>query len=98
MALQLLSPKFWYELAFAPVEYAPKPGLLRGRAAIVTGSNTGLGLETAVKLAELGPKLIILAVRSVDKGEKARQYLVDKTGIEPSKVEVWQVDLASFDR
>jgi NAD(P)-dependent dehydrogenase (short-subunit alcohol dehydrogenase family) len=38
-----------------------------GRTAVVTGSNTGLGYETAAALAAKGAH-VVLAVRNVDKG------------------------------
>ncbi len=41
-----------------------------GRIAVVTGSNTGLGLETAAALAAKGAQ-VVLAVRNLDKGKDA---------------------------
>jgi NAD(P)-dependent dehydrogenase (short-subunit alcohol dehydrogenase family) len=41
-----------------------------GRVAVITGSNTGLGYETAAALAERGAH-VVLAVRNLDKGKDA---------------------------
>ncbi len=43
---------------------------LAGRTAVVTGANTGLGLETAAELAAHGAH-VVLAVRNTDKGQAA---------------------------
>ena len=61
----------------------------RGRVAVVTGANTGLGYETARALAERGAS-VVLAVRDVAKGQRAAARL---TG----DVSVQALDLTSLD-
>ncbi|MFT5587404.1 MAG: NAD(P)-dependent dehydrogenase (short-subunit alcohol dehydrogenase family) [Cognaticolwellia sp.] len=53
------------------------------KTALVTGANSGLGLEAAAQLAEHGWGRIILACRSTDKAEAARAHLVERTGKDP---------------
>jgi len=48
---------------------------LSGRTAIVTGANTGIGLETARVLALRGAH-VVMACRDLDKARKARKTLV----------------------
>jgi len=62
---------------------------------IVTGANTGLGLEAARHFLRLNAAKVILAVRSVKKGEDAVNDLIASTGAKQSRVEVWELDLAS---
>ncbi|KAL7812781.1 putative short-chain dehydrogenase [Trichoderma gracile] len=69
---------------------------LSGKVAIVTGSNSGLGLETARQLLRLGLSKLILAVRSEPKGEAARKELLADTGVAPEEIEVWNLDLSSY--
>ncbi len=47
-----------------------------GKIAIVTGSNSGIGFETARILADKNAE-VILAVRNQGKGEKAIQKIKD---------------------
>lgn len=68
-----------------------------GQTVIVTGSNTGLGLEAARHIVRLGAAKVILAVRTVSKGEKAAQSIVDSCSIPKSTVEVWQLDMSDHD-
>ncbi|KAF8168980.1 hypothetical protein K438DRAFT_1444922, partial [Mycena galopus ATCC 62051] len=69
---------------------------LTGRTYLVTGSNTGLGLAVAIHLARLNPAQIILAMRDLGKGEAARAQIVKETGFAGERIEVWELDMASF--
>lgn len=64
---------------------------------IVTGSNTGLGLESARHLLRLDAAKVILAVRSVSKGETAVKDLLSSCDVPASRVEVWQLDMSDWD-
>ncbi len=64
-----------------------------GRVAVVTGANDGLGFEVARALAGAGAT-VVMAVRNVDKGQAARQCILDEHGDVP--VEVVELDLASL--
>jgi NAD(P)-dependent dehydrogenase (short-subunit alcohol dehydrogenase family) len=59
-----------------------------GRTVVVTGGNSGLGLETARALAAAGAH-VVLAVRDVSRGEQAAAGL-------PGSVEVRRLDLADL--
>src|ERR1700742_4615754 len=47
--------------------------LVRGKTVLVTGSNSGLGLEAAQYYYRLGAARLILAVRTPSKGEDAKR-------------------------
>jgi retinol dehydrogenase 12 len=62
---------------------------------IVTGSNTGLGLEAARHAVRLNAAKVIIACRTVSKGEEAKKSIEEstqRTGV----VEVWKLDLSSY--
>ena len=50
----------------------------RGRVAVITGANTGVGLATATQLACHGAA-VVLAVRNLDKGKAAAAPIRSKT-------------------
>lgn len=68
------------------------------RRVLVTGSNSGLGLDTVRWLAEKDDKLteIILAVRSQEKGDKAIAQLVERTGRPASLFSVLVVSIGDI--
>jgi NAD(P)-dependent dehydrogenase (short-subunit alcohol dehydrogenase family) len=66
-----------------------------GQTVIVTSSNSDLGLEAARHLLRLNATKVILAVRSIGKGEAAAEQLLASTGATKSSVEVWPLYLSS---
>lgn len=67
-----------------------------GGTYIVTGANTGLGLEAAKHLVAVGAAKVILGVRNVPAGEAAKARIIKETGIKGT-AEVWALDLSSYD-
>lgn len=66
-----------------------------GKTILVTGSNTGLGLEAARHFTSLGASRVILAVRSLDKGEAAKASIESSTG-KKNVVKVMHLDMSSY--
>jgi NAD(P)-dependent dehydrogenase (short-subunit alcohol dehydrogenase family) len=70
---------------------------LEGKTVIVTGANTGIGLEVAKQILDLGASLLILAVRNEAKGAAAQKTLAAQSDTVKQKIEVWSLDLSSVD-
>ncbi|KIW63071.1 hypothetical protein PV04_09949 [Phialophora macrospora] len=71
---------------------------LTERAILVTGANSGLGLDAAKLLARLNCTTIVLACRSIAKGEKAKEAILQSlpsNGKQPTIVP-FELDLTSF--
>ncbi|KAJ5815555.1 hypothetical protein N7474_007332 [Penicillium riverlandense] len=68
---------------------------LSGKVVIVTGSNSGLGLECARQLLSHKLTRLIMAVRSMPKGEDAAAKL--RKQYPNSTIDVWSLDMASYD-
>ena len=64
-----------------------------GKRAIVTGANSGLGFHTARELARAGAQ-VMLACRSIERGEKAAQRIRDEQ--RGAQVFVAKLDLSSL--
>ncbi|KAF2116494.1 short-chain dehydrogenase/reductase family protein-like protein [Lophiotrema nucula] len=67
-----------------------------GRNVIVTGANTGVGFEAAAKFAEKGASKVILAVRTLEKGEHAKKEIEARTH-QKCHIDVWELDMTSYD-
>ena len=64
---------------------------------VVTGGNTGVGFDCAKHLIGLNLSYIILACRSVKKGETAKAKILEETNNKPPpRIEVWEVDLDNY--
>ncbi|KAI1820805.1 NAD(P)-binding protein [Xylaria intraflava] len=70
---------------------------LSGKTAIVTGSNGGIGLECARQLLGLGLARLILAVRNEQKGQQARTALLSECKLPENAIDVWPLDMLSYD-
>ena len=67
---------------------------LSGRTAVVTGANSGLGLETTRELARKGAR-VVMACRSRDRAERARDDV--RRDVPDADLSVELLDLASLD-
>lgn len=79
---------------FMPLPYPTSD--FSGQTYVVTGANTGLGLEAARHFVRLNAAKVIIGCRNVDKGNLAKADIESSTN-RKGVVEVWQVDLSSFD-
>jgi len=84
---------FWSQLAVT-VEYPSTD--FSGKTVIVTGSNVGLGFEAAKHFVRLKAKKVILAVRNLEAGNKAKTIMED-TIPRRGDIEVWYLDLSKYE-
>ncbi len=68
---------------------------LDGRLVVVTGANSGLGLEATALLAERGA-IVVMACRSTDRGEAGRAALVERYPDAADRLRVRALDLADL--
>ena len=89
---------FLYSQLFVTPQLPPHD--FSGQTVIVTGSNTGLGLETARHFLNLRCSKLIIAVRNISKGQDAKRSLLSTSppsGVSAPQIEVWPLDLSSSD-
>ncbi|ASA23444.1 SDR family oxidoreductase [Paenibacillus donghaensis] len=66
---------------------------MKDKIVLITGANSGIGKETATKLATKGASLV-LACRDIQKANEAREEIIANTG--NTRIETMSLDLASF--
>lgn len=87
--LTLIQSQLFARIPFPTSDFA-------GHTIIVTGSNTGLGLEAVRHLVRLGAK-VILGVRTLSKGEAAAADIRRSCDAPADRVAVWQLDMSDHD-
>lgn len=87
------APSFLYSQLFVGL---PQPQHdFTGQTVVITGANTGLGLEAARHLLKLNASHIILGVRNMAKGEAAKKDLEQFSG-QTSQVDVFEIDMENY--
>jgi NAD(P)-dependent dehydrogenase (short-subunit alcohol dehydrogenase family) len=71
-----------------------RPTIMRGKIVLVTGSNSGIGKETAYQLARMGAT-VVMAVRNRESGEAAMKKIMEATG--NKNVSILVADLSIMD-
>ncbi|KAK6957466.1 hypothetical protein Daesc_000252 [Daldinia eschscholtzii] len=87
---------FYRQLFITPPPVSKHDVDLSGKTAIITGANGGIGLEVARQLLDLGCR-VILTVRDERKGQTARQELLNGRNLASGFVQVWKLDLSSYE-
>lgn len=75
----------------------PPEASFEGQTVLCTGSNTGLGREACRHALQLGASKVIMGVRTVSKGEQAKEDILTSTRVRKDAVEVWPLDMESFE-
>jgi len=73
---------------------------LKGKTILITGTNAGIGFETAKKLATLGPKKLIITTRSISKGENTlrdiTKHMAETTNDQQTEIVPLTLDMATL--
>ncbi|RBA21817.1 hypothetical protein FPRO05_00164 [Fusarium proliferatum] len=85
----------WRQLFVTPPPVSSDEVNLAGRTALVTGATGGIGLEITRQLLGLGCK-VIMGVRDEQRGEAVRQDLIQEGNVTDDMVQVWKLDLSSY--
>jgi hypothetical protein len=72
----------------------PAPDAFKDQTILITGGNAGVGFEAARHFARIGASRIILGVRSIEKGQAAKEAINAESP--NTDIDVWEVDLDRF--
>ena len=89
MDMSFLISQLFARLPYPTVDHS-------GQTIIVTGANVGLGLEASRHFTRLNAAKVIMGVRNLEKGQKAKES-IEETTQRQGVVEVWQLDLSSYE-
>lgn len=70
-----------------------------GKTVLITGGNTGLGLEAAKKIAALDAWTVIITTRDQAKGERAKEEIESvcrERAMDDLDIRVWPLDMSDF--
>ena len=86
----------WRQWTVKPRPLPPSLSL-QGKTALITGANSGLGLEAARALVSRRLSRLIIAVRDVSKGEAAKTEILEAPDASPNcEIHVWPLDHESY--
>ena len=88
---------FLYQLLYDKLHPPTDPTTpFNHRTVLITGANCGLGFEAALKFVTLGAPSVLLACRTLSKGESAKREIETRTGCNTDVVKVLQLDMSSY--
>jgi len=80
---------------FNGIDWTPREiPSLKGKIVCVTGSNSGIGFQTALSLSKAGAT-IVMAVRNKNKGEEAKNQILENN--KTADLHVMELDLSSLE-
>lgn len=93
-SLTMSAPAFLYSQLF--VSLPPPDHDFTGQTVVITGANTGLGLEAARHMLKLNASHLILGVRNLSKGQSAKEELQESTG-KATPIDIFHLDMEDYE-
>jgi NAD(P)-dependent dehydrogenase (short-subunit alcohol dehydrogenase family) len=87
----------FFSKLFVTLPLPTKNSELSNQTIVVTGANSGLGFEASLHLSRLGVGKLIMAVRTIAKGDDAKERILQSTSRPVASIEVWPIDMDRYD-